>query len=147
MMILTVNISFVNLFILLYILANVIAAKLAVCEMIAAMFVDFRKRERARATNSEFSYGAVSVAISYVVMAISIVVLVVYAIAAGRLDIGGILLLVASAKVEYETAERAEKMIDDGKDCGSYWLGALALGIRMCLVFDIVYIASAIAKL
>ena len=136
-----------NMFTVCYILANVIAAKLAVCEMIAAMFVDFRNRERAKATNSEFSYGAVSVAISYVVLAISVVVLVVYAIAAGRLDIGGILLIFASAKVEHEMSERASGMIDDGKDCGSYWLGAAALCIRMGLVFDIVYIASAIAKL
>ena len=88
MMILTVNISFVNLFILLYILANVIAAKLAVCEMIAAMFVDFRKRERARAKNAEYPYGSVSVAIGYIILAISGLTLVVYAIAAARLDIG-----------------------------------------------------------
>lgn len=146
-MILTVNISFVNLFIVFYIFANLVAAKLAVCEMIATMFVGFRDRERARAKNAEYPYGSVSVVIGYIILAISGLTLVVYAIAAGRLDIGGILLLVASAKVEYETAERAIKMIDNGKDCGSYWLGALALGIRMCLVFDIVYIASAIAKL
>lgn len=145
-MFLTINISLANVFTTCYILATVIAAKLAVCEMAATLFEDFRRRERARAEKSEFSYGAVSVAVDYIVLAVSGVTILVFAFAAGRLDIGGILILVASAKAENATIDRAVNMIDCNKDCGSYWLGAMALGIRLLLSFDIIYLANAIAN-